>query len=100
VEGILEKANLRDLADKHARKLSGGEAQRVALARSLVLDTPILLLDEPTNSLDDASQPVLHTMLREAHTRGTTIVIASHDSDIVSSLNPRVVRMEKGKIAE
>jgi ABC-type multidrug transport system ATPase subunit len=100
VEQILEKANLRAIADNQAKKLSGGETQRVALARGLVLETPILLLDEPTNSLDDASRPVLYALLREANARGTTIVIASHDSGILASLNPRLLRMEKGKIID
>jgi tungstate transport system ATP-binding protein len=100
VDRILEKANLRHIAEMQAHKLSGGEAQRVALARGLVLETPIVLLDEPTNSLDDASRPLLYDMLHEANMKGTTVIIASHDSHIVSSLNPRVVRMEKGKITE
>jgi len=98
VDRILEKANLRDIADKQSRKLSGGEAQRVVLARALVLQTPIVLLDEPTNSLDDASRPLLYNLLREANAFGTTIVIATHDPGIAGALNPRVLRMEKGRI--
>ncbi len=99
VERILEKANLREISEKQTRRLSGGEAQRVALARALVLQTPIVLLDEPTNSLDVASRPLLYEMLKEANEKGTTIVVASHDSDILVSLNPRILRIEKGKIA-
>jgi tungstate transport system ATP-binding protein len=98
VDQILDKAKLIDLAGKQAGKLSGGEAQRVVLARGLVLETPILLLDEPTNSLDEASRPVLIDFLREAHTRGTTIAIASHDTGILASLNPRLIRMDRGRI--
>jgi len=97
---ILEKMKLQDLADKQARKLSGGEAQRVVLARGLVLETPIVLLDEPTNSLDDASRPALYDLLREAGRRGSTILIATHDPGIVASLNPSVIRMDQGRIVD
>jgi tungstate transport system ATP-binding protein len=98
VNRILEKANLGGIAEKQARKLSGGEAQRVVLARGLILETPIVLLDEPTNSLDDASRPLFYNLLREANARGTTIITATHDAGILAALNPRILRMEKGQI--
>jgi ABC-type sulfate/molybdate transport systems ATPase subunit len=92
---------LTNVADKHGRKLSGGEAQRAVLARALVLETPVVLLDEPTNSLDDTSRPVLRDLLlRASRTRGATIVIATHDTNFVSSLAGRIVRLESGKIVE
>jgi tungstate transport system ATP-binding protein len=59
VRAVIEDMKLSALAERHARKLSGGEAQRVVLARGLVLETPIILLDEPTNSLDERSRPLL-----------------------------------------
>lgn len=98
VDRILGKTGLRDLAGKQAGRLSGGEAQRVALARGLVLETPVILLDEPTNSLDEASRLVLLDLLQEAHARGATIVIASHDESFFDRLNPRILRMTEGKI--
>jgi tungstate transport system ATP-binding protein len=97
-EWTLDAAHLRSVSEHQAKKLSGGETQRVVLARGLVLETPILLLDEPTNSLDDASRPVLFEMLREAMARATTVVIATHDPSIVASLNPRSIRLEAGRI--
>jgi tungstate transport system ATP-binding protein len=101
VQAILEETNLTTVADKLSRKLSGGEAQRAVLARALVLETPIILLDEPTNSLDEASRPTLRDLLgKAAETRGTTIVIATHDTNFVSSLTTRIVRLEAGKILE
>ena len=101
VRAAIEEANLTNVADKHGRRLSGGEAQRAVLARALVLETPIVLLDEPTNSLDDASRPILRSLLHKANkTRGTTIVIATHDTSFVSSLTERIVRLEAGKILE
>jgi tungstate transport system ATP-binding protein len=98
VERILDRMKLRDIAGNHAKNLSGGEAQRVALARGLVLETPIILLDEPTNSLDEASRPILFDLLHEAHMRGTTILIATHDTSFVASLSPRILRMDAGRI--
>ncbi len=98
VERILEKAHLRNIAEKQARKLSGGEAQRVVLARGLVLETPIVLLDEPTHSLDDTSRPVLFELLREATHRGATIIVATHDTGVLSSLNAGVLKMDAGRM--
>jgi tungstate transport system ATP-binding protein len=99
LRAILEKAGLESVADRQARTLSGGEAQRVVLARALVLEPPVLLLDEPTNSLDDAFRPVLLELLRKANrSRGTTILLATHDLDFVSSVADRIVRMEAGNL--
>jgi tungstate transport system ATP-binding protein len=101
VQAIVEEARLTEVAAKQARKISGGEAQRAVLARALVLETPILLLDEPTNSLDDASRPIFGELLARAnHARGATIIIATHDADFASSLSPRIIRMNAGKIVE
>jgi tungstate transport system ATP-binding protein len=101
VQAIIEEAKLSEVAEKHARKISGGEAQRAVLARALVLETPVLLLDEPTNSLDDASRPIFSELLARANrARRTTIIIATHDVDFVSSLSPRIIRLDAGKIVE
>jgi tungstate transport system ATP-binding protein len=99
VHAIMEETGLSGLAEKPARKLSGGEAQRAVLARALVLETPILLLDEPTNSLDDLSKPMLSGLLRKANQRGATIIIATHDLNFISSLAHRIFRMEEGRIS-
>jgi len=101
VQAMLEETGLAHVAEKQARKLSGGEAQRAVLARALVLGTPIVLLDEPTNSLDADSKPIVRNLLLKAQRiRGTTIILATHDLNFVSSLNARVFRMDEGKIRE
>jgi tungstate transport system ATP-binding protein len=101
IRSIAEDMQLPALIDKHARKLSGGEAQRVVLARALVLDTPILLLDEPTNSLDAACRPILVDLLRKTNQeRGTTVIVATHDTHLIASLAGRVIEMECGKIMD
>jgi tungstate transport system ATP-binding protein len=99
VKAIMEETGLSGLAEKPARKLSGGEAQRAVLARALVLETPILLLDEPTNSLDGLSKPMLSGLLRKANHRGATIIIATHDLNFISSLPHRLIHLEEGRMS-
>jgi len=99
IQWITKEMQLSTVIDKHARKLSGGEAQRVILARALVTETPLILLDEPTNSLDDAYRPVLTQLLyKQNQTRGATIIVATHDTNFISSLSGRIFQMEGGKI--
>jgi len=99
VASVLEELGLSAVADRQARKISGGEAQRVVLARALVLESPILLLDEPTSSLDEGYRPVLWNLLRRANqTRNTTIVVATHDSSFVAEFVHRSIRLQNGKI--
>jgi ABC-type cobalamin/Fe3+-siderophores transport system ATPase subunit len=90
---------LSDLADRHASRLSGGEVQRVVLARGLVLETPILLLDEPTSFLDDSFRPLLLEMLRKANQRRqVTVLAATHDLHFAAALAHRVFHLEAGKM--
>lgn len=99
VQAIIKEAGLPSIADRPARTLSGGEAQRVVLARGLVLETPILLLDEPTNSLDDDFRPILLELLRKANRdRGATIVLATHDVSFTSAIADDIIRMKEGRL--
>ena len=101
LKSIEKEMRLPSVIEKHARKLSGGEAQRVVLARALVLETPILLLDEPTNSLDDAYRPVLVDLLQKANRdRGTTVIVATHDKHFIASLGGSILRMDGGRIVD
>jgi tungstate transport system ATP-binding protein len=99
VQDLLGQLELSGVAERHARKLSGGEAQRVVLARGLVLQTPILLLDEPTSFLDDEVRPLVLKLLQTANqAHAATILIATHDLRFVSSLAHRVVHLNEGRI--
>jgi tungstate transport system ATP-binding protein len=101
VQVITEEMNLSAVAEKHARRISGGEAQRAVLARGLVLETPIVLLDEPTISLDDASRPLLSQLLQRAsRQRGATIILATHDLDFVSTVTDFVYPMDCGRLQD
>ena len=80
-------------------QLSGGEQQRVAVARAVLGDPPLLMADEPTGNLDSASGAAVLDLLRELHRGGTTVVVITHDRDLAAAL-PREVRLKDGKIAE
>jgi len=99
VQAALECWDLVRLEERQARKLSGGEAQRVVLARGLALESPIILLDEPANSLDEAFRPLLIEVLSRANrTRSATIVIATHELSFLSSIADRILWLEQGRI--
>jgi len=98
VDDILEHVGLKEHKDKFPVQLSGGELQRAAIARALVLSPDILLADEPTGNLDAATSWEIVKLLSEINKKGTTVVMATHNVDIVKSLGKRVVHIEKGKI--
>lgn len=79
-------------------QLSGGEKQRVALARALVGEPPVILADEPTAEVDPALTWSLMEILEKINRKGTTVLVATHDSEIVNSLKRRVVKLEHGRI--
>ena len=87
--------NLQHVADRPAKQISGGEAQRAAFCRALVNDPGLLLVDEPTSGLDDVNTAVVLDEIRAARTRGCAVVVASHDGAI-SAVVDRVVTMSEG----
>jgi tungstate transport system ATP-binding protein len=97
---LLERVGLSDLALRPARRLSGGEQQRLALARALARDPELLLLDEPTASLDPAATRSVEEIIRAAAQSGIKIVMASHDLGQVRRLAGDVVFMVRGSVRE
>ncbi len=97
---LLERVGLSDLAMRPARRLSGGEQQRLALARALARDPELLLLDEPTASLDPAATRSVEEIVRDAAQSGIKIVMASHDLGQVRRLAGDVVFMVRGNVRE
>jgi tungstate transport system ATP-binding protein len=99
-DAALAAARLDPIAQTHARLLSGGEQQRLALARALALDPEVLFLDEPASSLDPASAKAIEDMLREAAAAGCRIVLVTHDTAQARRLAGEVVFMHRGAIVE
>jgi cell division transport system ATP-binding protein len=95
---VLTQVGLAAKARAYPRELSGGEQQRVAIARSLVNDPSILLADEPTGNLDERATRGVFQLLREINTSGTIVVMATHDLDLVRQANYRTIEMREGAV--
>jgi tungstate transport system ATP-binding protein len=100
VAALLDRVGLADLAQRPARRLSGGEQQRLALARALARDPEILLLDEPTANLDPAATRSVEEIVLMAAQSGIKIVMASHDLGQVRRLAGDVVFLVRGALCE
>lgn len=98
VSQVLELVGLDDKADRFPRQLSGGEQQRVSVARAFVNRPPILLADEPTGNLDPATSVGIMKLLDRINRTGTTVVMATHDHAIVDAMQRRVVAIESGQL--
>lgn len=96
---VAEKLSLVGLEDQSSffpAQLSGGELQRVAIARALAGDPKYLLADEPTGNVDEANSWKIMKILSKVNKDGTTVLMATHNSEIVNTLNQRVIRLEEG----
>lgn len=100
VEHILKLVEIYDKRNLFPRQLSGGEAQRTAIARAVVGKPDILLADEPTGDLDPKTAWGVIQLLNEINSWGTTIVMATHNQEIVNTLKRRVIALKKGKVAQ
>ena len=100
VGAALELVGLEALADRQARDLSGGEQQRLSLARALVLGCELLLLDEPTANLDPESLAIVKGVIKKLSEEGTTIVLATHNLEQAEEISERVLLLDRGEIVE
>ena len=98
VTKILELVGLKDKAHNFPRELSGGEVQRVAIARALVCRPQFLIADEPTGNLDPTNAWEITKLLLKINALGTTVLMATHNRDIVDKINRRVINMEHGQV--
>ncbi len=100
VEHTLKLVEIWDRRNLFPRQLSGGEAQRVAVARAIVGKPDIVLADEPTGDLDPKTAWGVIQLLNEIHSWGTTVIMATHNQEIVNTLKRRVVLLKDGKIVK
>ena len=89
-----------DRWEHKSNQLSGGQIQRVAIARSLVNNPSVIMADEPTGNLDDANKNQILTIFKDANIRGTTVIVATHDRRLIDQSHKRLVTLIKGEIVE
>lgn len=100
VEEVLGLVGLTERSDLFPAQLAGGELQRVCLARAVIGNPKMVLADEPTGNLDPTTSWQIVKLLKKINKMGTTILMATHNVDVVNSLRERVIRMDKGKIVQ
>ena len=99
VNTVLDMVGLRHKSRAYPQEMSGGEQQRVAIARAIVNEPFLVIADEPTGNLDPENSREIMRIFNEINQDGTTIVMATHDKDIVDTMNKRVIAIENGIIA-
>lgn len=98
VPEVLRLVGLEDKMNNYPDELSGGEQQRVSIARAFVNRPPLLLADEPTGNLDPATSLGIMSLLNRINKTGTTVLVATHDREMVDSMRRRVIALEGGKV--
>lgn len=98
VMNVLDLVGLRHRANAYPNELSGGEQQRIAIARAIVNDPVFVIADEPTGNLDPETSWDIMDIFKEINATGTTIVMATHDKEVVDAMGKRVIAIEKGRI--
>lgn len=97
---VLEKVGLRSKIKKMPHELSGGEQQRVVIARALLNDPELILADEPTGNLDPETSEEIVTLLKQISQSGTAVLMASHDYHIIRTFPSRIIKCEAGQVHE
>tara|TARA_Y100000739_G_C20444091_1_gene389215 strand:+ start:125 stop:808 length:684 start_codon:yes stop_codon:yes gene_type:complete len=100
IEEVLESVHLEKFNNKMPHELSGGEKQRAAIARALLNKPKVILADEPTGSLDPKKSEKIIELLKEINEKGTTILIATHDYEIIKKFNSRIIKCSDKKLHE
>ncbi len=98
VAKALSIVGLAEKSKSYPDQLSGGEQQRVAIARALINSPTLLLADEPTGNLDPANTTEIMRLLEEVNRRGTTVVVITHNKEIVNMMQKRVIKMDRGQL--
>jgi cell division transport system ATP-binding protein len=97
---VLKQVSLHHKMHAYPMQLSGGEQQRVAIARALINEPVLLLADEPTGNLDPELALEIMNLFKEINNRGTTILVATHDRELITRMRKRVISLERGRLVE
>ncbi len=97
---ILKQVGLHHKMHTYPMQLSGGEQQRVAIARALINEPVLLLADEPTGNLDPELAFEIMSLFQEINARGTTVLVATHDRELITRMGKRVISLERGRLVE
>lgn len=98
LSSVIKQVGLEGKEKSYPNQLSGGEQQRVALARAMATRPPIIIADEPTGNLDSVTAKGIMDTLYEINKNGTTVVVVTHDQNIIRASNKRIITLEKGKV--
>ncbi|UCD90528.1 MAG: cell division ATP-binding protein FtsE [Desulfobacterales bacterium] len=96
VKSVLRTVGMEERLQAFPPSLSGGEQQRIAVARAVIGDPKIILADEPTGNLDEDSADIILKLLKKFHTRGATIIVATHDKELIRKTGGRVIHLNQG----
>ena len=97
---VLKWVGLQHRMNAHPKDLSGGEQQRIAIARALVNDPALLIADEPTGNLDPDLSLEIMNLLREINAGGTTVLVATHDRELIRLVGRRTITLDQGRVVE
>ncbi len=100
VNSVLRTVGMEERREAFPPSLSGGEQQRIAVARAVVGEPKIILADEPTGNLDPVSAEIIFDLLRTFHERGATVIIATHDKELIRKTGGRVIQLKEGRLVK
>ena len=100
VPHVLKLVGLEGMDTRHPSELSGGEQQRVSLARALANEPSLIIADEPTGNVDPKRSYEIMNLLQEVNKMGTTVLVVTHEHDLVTKFNGRVIKLKRGKIVK
>ncbi|MDO8536708.1 MAG: ATP-binding cassette domain-containing protein, partial [bacterium] len=98
VPQVLDMVGLSDKAKNFPHELSGGEKQRVAIARAMIHRPEVVIADEPTGNLDPLNTYEIIKLLEKINQLGTTVILATHDKEVINAIEKRVITLDKGRI--
>ena len=100
INNVLEKVKMNDYSNRYPHELSGGEKQRVSIARALLNNPKLVLADEPTGNLDPATSMDIMNILNSINSNGTSIIMATHDYELISKNPKKTIRLEDDRLFE